>query len=50
MGNDYARLYLYGKESVRPGRKMGHILFTGSDNETLLKEAIETHKLVSIEN
>ncbi len=50
MANDYARLYFYGKESVRAGRKMGHILFTGSDNETLLKEAIETHKLISIEN
>ncbi|MQG02807.1 MAG: 5-(carboxyamino)imidazole ribonucleotide synthase [SAR202 cluster bacterium] len=47
MGNDYARFYFYGKESVRPGRKMGHILFTGSDNETLLKEAIETHGQIS---
>ncbi len=47
MGNDYARFYFYGKESVRPGRKMGHILFTGSDNETLLKEAIEAHNQIS---
>jgi hypothetical protein len=26
---------------------MGHILFTGSDNETLLKEAIEIHGQIS---
>jgi 5-(carboxyamino)imidazole ribonucleotide synthase len=30
-----ARLYLYGKREVRPGRKMGHLSVTGTDAATV---------------
>ena len=45
--NQNARIYSYGKPDVRPGRKMGHILFSGSYQEDLLKDAIATHKILT---
>ena len=35
-----AHLHLYGKESPRPGRKMGHITVTSEDVVTALDKAI----------
>tara|TARA_A100001037_G_scaffold278983_1_gene280359 strand:+ start:4969 stop:6123 length:1155 start_codon:yes stop_codon:yes gene_type:complete len=34
-----AKIYLYGKTSVRPGRKMGHIMFCGDSLDELLGQA-----------
>lgn len=36
-----AHLHLYGKREARPGRKMGHINFTGQDLEALVFQAEE---------
>jgi len=44
--NRNARIYSYGKSDVRPGRKMGHILFSGPSQEDLVSYAQETHKLL----
>ena len=41
-----ARIYSYGKSDVRPGRKMGHILFSGTCQEDLLSDALEIHKIL----
>ena len=46
LKNARARIYSYGKTDVRPGRKMGHILFNGPLPEQLLSDAFETHKLL----
>ena len=43
-----AKLYLYGKSSVRPGRKMGHILFCGSSRKDLIIQAQKCQDLISI--
>ena len=42
-----ARIYMYGKESVRPGRKMGHIIFSGENIGVLEKEALEALAIIS---
>ncbi len=42
-----AKLYLYGKTSVRPGRKMGHILFCGSALKDLISQAQICQELMS---
>ncbi|HIC49542.1 MAG TPA: 5-(carboxyamino)imidazole ribonucleotide synthase [Dehalococcoidia bacterium] len=42
-----ARIYMYGKESVRPGRKMGHIIFSGGNIDVLEKEASEALAIIS---
>jgi 5-(carboxyamino)imidazole ribonucleotide synthase len=34
-----AVLHLYGKQMIRPGRKMGHVTFTGPRKEMILAEA-----------
>ena len=47
MKNRNARIYSYGKPDVRPGRKMGHILFSGPSQEDLLSAALETHKVLT---
>ena len=47
MENQNARIYSYGKPDVRPGRKMGHILFNGSSQEDLLSDALETHNVLT---
>ncbi|MDE1975950.1 MAG: 5-(carboxyamino)imidazole ribonucleotide synthase [Elusimicrobia bacterium] len=39
LHNPRARLYLYGKDAPRPGRKMGHFLLLGGDVESLRTEA-----------
>ena len=39
-----ARLYMYGKQSVRPRRKMGHVMFIGDSSEALILEAETTLK------
>lgn len=42
-----AKLYLYGKTSIRPGRKMGHILFCGSSRKDLIKQAEFCQTMIS---
>ena len=37
-----ARLYMYGKQSVRPRRKMGHVMFIGDSAESLIRQAETT--------
>ena len=39
-----ARLYMYGKQSVRPRRKMGHVMFIGDSSEALILKAETTLK------
>ena len=46
LKNQNARIYSYGKSDVRPGRKMGHILFSGTCQEDLLSDALEIHKIL----
>ena len=45
--NQNARIYSYGKPDVRPGRKMGHILFSGPSQEDLYSEALEARKILT---
>mgnify|MGYP003323572817 FL=1 len=45
--NQNARIYSYGKADVRPGRKMGHILFSGPFQQDLFSDALETHKVLA---
>ena len=47
LKNQNARIYSYGKPDVRPGRKMGHVLFSGPSQEDLLSDALETHKILT---
>ncbi len=47
LKNQNARIYSYGKSDVRPGRKMGHILFNGPSQEDLLSDALQTHKILT---
>jgi len=42
-----AKLYLYGKTTVRPGRKMGHVLFCGTSRTDLIKQAKFCQALIS---
>ena len=37
-----ARLYMYGKQSVRTRRKMGHVMFLGDSVESLIRKAENT--------
>ena len=37
-----ARLYMYGKQSVRPRRKMGHVMFLGNSVASLISKAENT--------
>jgi 5-(carboxyamino)imidazole ribonucleotide synthase len=39
LRNPAAKLHLYGKLEVRPGRKMGHYCVLADDAETALSEA-----------
>jgi len=43
-----ARLYMYGKQSVRPRRKMGHVMFLGGSVEDLISKAENT--LMALKN
>ena len=47
LQNRNARIYSYGKPDVRPGRKMGHILFSGPSQEDLFSDALETHRVLT---
>ena len=47
LKNENARIYSYGKPDVRPGRKMGHILFNGPSQEDLISDALETHRILA---
>ncbi len=39
-----SRLYMYGKQSIRPRRKMGHVMFIGNSVESLIGQAETTLK------
>jgi phosphoribosylaminoimidazole carboxylase (NCAIR synthetase) len=47
LENQTTRIYSYGKPDVRPGRKMGHLLFSGPSQEDLLSDALEAHKILT---
>ena len=47
LKNENARIYSYGKLDVRPGRKMGHIMFSGPCQEDLLSDALEMHNILT---
>ncbi|MBG9388826.1 5-(carboxyamino)imidazole ribonucleotide synthase [Caenimonas aquaedulcis] len=42
-------LHLYGKQSARPGRKMGHVNLTGPSVRAVRKTALEAASLLGIE-
>ena len=43
-----AHLHLYGKQSARPGRKMGHLTFTGDSVEAVRATALRAAGLLGI--
>jgi 5-(carboxyamino)imidazole ribonucleotide synthase len=43
-----ARLHLYGKEEARPGRKMGHVNFTGATLEEVRTAARDCARMLHI--
>ncbi len=43
-----AHLHLYGKASARPGRKMGHLTFTGADAAAVRANALRAAALLGI--
>lgn len=45
-----AKIHIYGKETVSPGRKMGHITATGETVEEALAEARGAHEALSFLN
>lgn len=40
-------LHLYGKESPKPGRKMGHVTFTGTNIDPLLQQGVKWRNLLT---
>ena len=44
--NPNVKLHIYGKETVSPGRKMGHITATGSTIEEALREVRQAHACI----
>ena len=44
-----AHLHLYGKIEARPGRKMGHLTFTGPDAASVRERALRAAALLGIE-
>ena len=44
-----AHLHLYGKTEARPGRKMGHLTFTGPDAASVRERALRAAALLGIE-
>ena len=44
LGHAEVFLHLYGKKEAKPGRKMGHVTFTGEKREELLRQATESLK------
>lgn len=45
-----AKVYLYGKTTVRQGRKMGHIVFCGTSLEELIIQAEQCQKIMTSGN
>jgi len=45
---DGVRLHLYGKEEARPGRKMGHLTFTGADVQAVRAAALDACDILGI--
>jgi 5-(carboxyamino)imidazole ribonucleotide synthase len=43
-----AHLHLYGKASARPGRKMGHLTFTGADAQAVRQRALAACTLLGL--
>ncbi len=43
LAHPNTRLYLYGKEEARTGRKMGHVLLLGEDTDVLLQQVARIH-------
>ena len=43
-----AFVHLYGKQSTKPGRKMGHVTLIGDDRERLLKQAAEIKQTLRV--
>jgi 5-(carboxyamino)imidazole ribonucleotide synthase len=48
LGVPGARLHLYGKTRVRPGRKMGHITVLDDDAESALERARRARALLGL--
>ena len=48
LKNSDLHLHIYGKESSRMGRKMGHVTLLGNDLKKILKEALEIEKKILI--
>jgi 5-(carboxyamino)imidazole ribonucleotide synthase len=44
-----AHLHLYGKAAARPGRKMGHLTFTGPDAATVRTHALRAAALLGMD-
>jgi 5-(carboxyamino)imidazole ribonucleotide synthase len=44
-----AHLHLYGKHEAKPGRKMGHLTFTGTTAQGVREVALQAARLLSIE-
>ena len=49
LGLPGAHLHLYGKAGARPGRKMGHLTFTGADGQATRAAALRACELLRIE-
>ena len=47
LNDPNSALHLYGKKEAKPGRKMGHVTFTGSDQKKLLALAKSTPFMVT---
>jgi len=47
LNDGSGKLYLYGKEEVRKGRKMGHIVYKGLPQDILINSAIGTLGLLA---
>jgi 5-(carboxyamino)imidazole ribonucleotide synthase len=43
-----AHLHLYGKAQARPGRKMGHLTFTGADRDSVRATALRACELLGL--
>ncbi|WP_416924322.1 5-(carboxyamino)imidazole ribonucleotide synthase [Ottowia sp.] len=44
-----AHLHLYGKAQARPGRKMGHLTFTGADAASVRAQALRAAEMLGME-
>ena len=46
LDDNSTKLYSYGKTSVRPGRKMGHMIFRGTNMENIKGKAAKVRKFI----